>query len=324
MRKLIMQAINKILLDINPDSEQQPALNKALFFANKQPIIIKLLSCVYYPSVAASRLLAPHQLEKTKKVILKFHQGQLIKLVKKNPIINVTYETQVIWHSPIYLGILQVVETFKPDLLIKATHQHKTIIRRFFTPTDWYLLKACPIPVLLVKEQVWTKDSSVVAAIDPELNLSKESELDINVLKTAVTVSSHLKTPLHAVHCFDPNYWDILFEALGKTGMWGDVFPSEQNSPENESMLLEKLRYQHNVNFAQTCSEYVPNSENQHIVSGDIEHILPETLTRLHAGILVLGTHRTRLLGSTAQRLVETVECDLLAVKPRDFEAPFH
>jgi universal stress protein E len=320
-----MKTINKILVDINPDTEQQPALSKALIFAKKQPVTIKLLCCVYYPAVQASSLFAPDQLEKTQKAILEIHQAQLNTLANNNATKNITFETEVIWRSPIYLGILKVLEAFKADLLIKATHQHKLITKRFFTPTDWYLLKACPIPVLLVKDQEWTEHSSIVAAIDPEHNLSKESELDINILKTGVTISSHLKIPLHAVHCFDPSYWDILFEALGKTGMWADVYPGEQNSHENESMLLEKLRYQHNVNFAQTCTKYVPHSENQHIVSGDIDHILPDTLTRLNAGILVLGTtYRTGLLGSTAQRLVETVECDLLAVKPTGFEAPFH
>jgi universal stress protein E len=129
--------------------------------------------------------------------------------------------------------------------------------------------------------------------------------------------------PLHALHCFDPSYWDILLEALDKIGMWADVFSIDEH--QNESMVLEQLRYQHNIKFAEECSEYVPNSENQHIVSGDIDHVMPQTLRQLDAGILVLGTtYRTGLLGSTAQRLIESVDCDLLAVKPKDFEAPFH
>ena len=318
-----MQTIKKILVDIDPDKQQQPALIKALHFAKQQPITIKLLSCLYYPSVVASNLLTPKQLEQTKAAILKMNQGRLNKLMTRHPKENVTYETEVIWHSPIYQGILKVVESFKPDLVIKATHQHKTIARRLFTPTDWYLLKACPVPILLVKEQKWTKSTSVVAAIDPEHNLSKESELDKSILRTGFEISSGLDMPLHALHCFDPSYWDILLEAVDKSGMWADVFSVDEH--QNESMVLEQLRYQHNAKFAAECSEYVPNSENQHIISGDIDHVIPKTLVQLEAGILVLGTtYRTGLMGSTAQRLIETVDCDLLAVKPKGFEAPFH
>jgi universal stress protein E len=318
-----MQTIKKILVDIDPDKQQQPALDKALHFAKQQPITIKLLSCLYYPSVVASNLLTPKQLEKTQAEILKKQQGKLDALMTQHSQSNVTFETEVMWHSPIYQGILKVVGNFKPDLVIKATHQHKVIARRMFTPTDWYLLKACPVPILLVKSHEWTQNTSIVAAIDPEHNLSKESKLDKNILKTGFTMSSTLGMPLHALHCFDPSYWDILLEAVDKSGMWADVFSFDQH--QNESMVLEQLRYQHNVKFAEECSEYVPKSENQHIISGDIDHVLPKTLKLLEAGILVLGTtYRTGLLGSTAQRLIETVECDVLAVKPKGFEAPFH
>jgi universal stress protein E len=321
-----MQTIRKILVNIDPDKPQQPALKKALKFVNKQSISIKLYSCLYYPSIIANNFLSPTQLEKTKEAILKEHQSKLNKLVKQNQHNNVSFETEVAWHSPIYQAVLKVVDTYKPDLLIKATHQHKTLARRLFTPTDWYLLKACPVPVMLVKNIEWTKNKTkIVAAINPEHNLSKESGVNKQILKTAFDVSQQLDSPLHAIHCFDPSYWEILFEAVAKTEIWGDVFPIEKDQPHNESMILEKLRLQHNLKFAEQCTEYVPNSEYQHIVSGEIDDVLPDTLNRLHAGILVLGTtYRTGLLGSTAQRLIETVDCDLLAVKPKGFEAPFH
>jgi len=318
-----MQTIKKILVDIDPDKQEQPALSKALHFAKQQPVTIKLLSCLYYPAVVASNLLTPKQLEKAQAEIIKINQGRLNKLMTQHSQENVTYETEVMWHSPIYQGILKVINRFKPDLVIKATHQHKVIARRLFTPTDWYLLKACPVPILLVKNLKWTHNTSVVAAIDPEHNLSKKSELDKNILKAGFSMSSSLGMPLHALHCFDPSYWDILLEAVDKSGMWADVFSVDEH--QNESMVLEQLRYQHNVKVVEECSEYVPNSENQHIVSGDINHVLPKTLTQLDASILVLGTtYRTGLLGSTAQRLIEAVDCDLLAVKPKGFEAPFH
>jgi universal stress protein E len=318
-----MQTIKKILVSIDPDKQEQLALIKALQFAKHQPIIIKVLSCLYYPSVVASNLLTFKQLEKTQAAILEINQSRLNKLIAKHSQDNVTFDTQVMWHSPIYQGILKVVDIFKPDLVIKATHQHKTIARRLFTPTDWYLLKACPVPILLVRNHKWTKNTSVVAAIDPEHNLSQKSELDKNILKTGFDISSCIGMPLHALHCFDPSYWDILLEAVDKSGMWADVFSFDEH--QNESMVLEKLRYQHNVKFSEECSEYVPNSENQHIISGDIDHVMHKTLTQLNAGILVLGTtYRTGLLGSTAQRLIEVINCDLLAVKPKGFEAPFH
>jgi universal stress protein E len=316
-----MQNIHRILVDIDPDKTEQPALIKALNFAKHQKITIRLLSCLYYPSVVANNLLTPNQLEKTQTAILRMNEGRHQKLMEKHLHENVTFETEVMWHSPIYQGILSVVEQFKPDLVIKATHQHETIAKRFFTPTDYYLLKACPTPILLVKSHPWSEDTCVAAAIDPEHVLSKKSKLDKNILKAGYEISSSLDMTLHALHCFDPSYWEIFIEAIEKSGVSADIF--QDTSDSNSSTVLEKLRYQHNIKFTQACSEYIPSSEHQHLISGTMEGTLPQTLKRLNTGILVLGTtYRTGLLGSTAQKLVEIVDCDLLAIKPSNFEAP--
>jgi universal stress protein E len=314
-----MQTIRRILVDVDPDKESQPALSRALQILGANKATIKLLSCVYYPSIVANNFLSPHQLSKAKTAIIRKNNCKLEDLISRNAATNITYETEVIWHSPIYQGIMQVIEKFEPDLVIKATHSHRTVARRLVTPTDWQLLKTCTQPILFVKHQEWNHNASVVAALDPNHKLSKSSELDKRILQTAQIVSKHLNAPLHACHCFDPNYWDILIETVGVSGMWADVFSG--NPEKDESLVIDNMRDEQNQQFAHACSELVPNSANQHLINGDIETSLPNTLDKLHAGILVLGTtYRTGLLGSTAEKLLETVECDVLGVKPKDFD----
>jgi universal stress protein E len=314
-----MQTIKRILVDIDPTKKEQNALSRAIQIAGANKSTIKLLSCVYYPSVIASNFLNSEQLKKTQAAILQMNEQKLDELITQNTAANITYETEVIWHSPIYEGIMQVADNFKPDLMIKATHSHTTAARRFFTPTDWQLLKSCSYPILFVKHPEWKKNATVVAALDPNHNLSKSSELDKRVLQAAHNISKQLNAPLHACHCFDPNYWDILFEAFAVSGQWADVFSG--NPDKDESLVLDKLRYEQNQQFSAVCSELVPDSAKQHLINGNIGNVLPETLEKLHAGILVLGTtYRTGLLGSTAEMLLETVECDVLGVKPKDFE----
>ncbi|MFT5313283.1 MAG: universal stress protein E [Paraglaciecola sp.] len=314
-----MSTLRRFLVAIDPNKESQPALTRTLQFVGNSPVTIKLLSCVYAPSLLANNFLSPQQLAKTKASVLKINERKLQKLTEQHASSLIKYEIEAIWHTPIYLGILKVVETFKPDLLIKATHPHTVIARRFFTPTDWQLLKSCPVPALFVKHAQWPGNATVLAALDPSHNLNEESELDKRILKSAFEVAKQLNIPLHACHCFDPDYWDILLEAIGESGQWADVFSG--NPDKDESRVLDKLRDEHNQQFAQECAELIPNSANQHLISGEIGNVLPQTLRRLHAGILVLGTtYRTGLLGSSAQRLLETVESDLLVIKPKDFE----
>ena len=315
-----MQAIKKILVVIEPDAKEQPALIKALSFAKHQRVTLHLLSCLYYPSVVANNLLTPHQLEKTKSAIIQMNKGRLNTLIKHHKHTNVTFETDVIWYTPTYQSILSAVNTYQPELLIKATHQHDNAVRHFITPTDYHLLKACPVPVFLVKEQPWSHQTCIAAAIAPEHALSQQSELDKNILNTSYQFSLTLDMTLHAIHCFDPSYWDIFIEAIEASGVLTDVFPS--NTKVNSTTVLDQLRDQSNQTFAKACSEIVPRSEHQHLISGPIVDALPGTLERLNTGILVLGTtYRTGFLGSTAQKLLERVNCDILAIKPNDFDA---
>ena len=79
-----MQTIKKILVDIDPDKQEQPALSKALHFAKQQPITIKLLSCLYYSSVVASHFLNPKQLDKTLASIVQINQVKLNKLITQH------------------------------------------------------------------------------------------------------------------------------------------------------------------------------------------------------------------------------------------------
>ncbi|MFQ3236719.1 MAG: universal stress protein E [Paraglaciecola sp.] len=319
----LKNSIIRILVDIDPDKQEQPALNRALQFATQNKVLIKLLSCLSYPSIVVGTSVNQAQQDSTKAAIVAVHEQRLAALVKKNTFENITFETEVIWQSPVYLAILRAVDAFQADILIKASQPHSSVARHFFTPTDWYLLKTCKVPVLLVKQPSWSKQSTVVAALDPGHELSQQSELDQRILSAAFTVARQLDAPLHAVHCFNPGYTDRVFAGLVKSALWGKVFPAATHT--DEANIMENLRYEHNAQFARECIDWVPNSANQHLLSGAIEQVLPSALPKLHAGILVLGTtYRSGLLGSTAQELVETVDCDILGVKPRDFEAPPH
>lgn len=318
-RSVKMLSFQRILVGIDPDRESQPALVRALQFAMHTKVTIKLLCCVYYPSVVANNFLDASQLEKTKSAILLMNENNLAELIEKYSAKNVTYETEVLWETPIYQGILRVADSFNADLVIKATRSHPTIAKILFTPTDWQLLKSCPVPILFVKHQQWPERATVVTALDPDHNLSKESELDKRILHTGNQVATQLNVPLHACHCFDPSYWKILFEALEVSGIWADVFSG--NPEKDEASVMNKLRLQQNDQFANICSEMVPNSANQHLIFGEIQSTLPATLDKLNVGILIVGTtYRTGFLGSTAEKLLETVNCDLLGVKPKDFK----
>jgi len=64
-----------------------------------------------------------------------------------------------------------------------------------------------------------------------------------------------------------------------------------------------------------------------HVLSGDPREVLPRLASRLRIGLIVMGTvARTGLpglfMGNTAETILQSVGCSVLAVKPEGFVAP--
>ncbi len=67
-------------------------------------------------------------------------------------------DVKVVWHNRPFEAIIQEVVSEKHDLLLKMAHQHDKLEAVIFTPTDWHLLRKCPCPVWMVKDQPWPEE----------------------------------------------------------------------------------------------------------------------------------------------------------------------
>ncbi len=65
------------------------------------------------------------------------------------------------------------------DLVLKMAHQHDRLEAVIFTPTDWHLLRKCPSPVLMVKDQPWPEGGKALVAV----NLASEEPYIMRSMK---------------------------------------------------------------------------------------------------------------------------------------------
>lgn len=138
---------------------------------------------------------------------------------------------------------------------------------------------------------------TVLAAID----CSEDSR---HLLERAVAVTSD-SARLHLLHVIEP-----LALAYG-----ADV-PMDVSEVQNS--LMEKAR-ETALDYAR---EFGVSTDNVHVELGSIEKTIQDKAERIHADLIVVGSHtRTGLallLGSTARGLVPGARCDVLAVKVGD------
>lgn len=80
---------------------------------------------------------------------------------------GVPIEIKVVWHNRPFEAIIQEVISGGHDLVLKMAHQHDRHLEAvIFTPTDWHLLRKCPSPVWMVKDQPWPEGGKALVAVE--------------------------------------------------------------------------------------------------------------------------------------------------------------
>ncbi len=82
-------------------------------------------------------------------------------------------------------------------------HQHDRLESIIFTPTDWHLLRKCPCPVWMVKDQPWPEEGTALVAV----NLSSEDPLhdplNLRLVKETLELAEHVnQTPVHLISAY--------------------------------------------------------------------------------------------------------------------------
>lgn len=218
--------------------------------------------------------------------------------------------------KPAYHKILRHVLDTKPDLLIIQSRPHGSIARLVLTYSDFKLIETVPCPLLLIKSAQAYLDASVVAAVDPMHRHGKLDLLDDSIMAAAGLITGALGGTLHVCHAIAP--WKPPSELQSPAEVASESVYAEVSAGYSESARLQVS--------ALARRESIPE-ERVHVVWGDPTDVLPRVAHSVNASVVVMGAvSRTSLerifIGHTAERVLDALECDVLVVKPPDFESP--
>lgn len=216
---------------------------------------------------------------------------------------------------PVHEAIVRRARHIGADLLIVDSHGHTRAGRWLFGSVDWELVRTCPCPLLIVKPRAGRQRGPVLAAIDPNHAAAKPVALDRQILRAAHDISVRLKRPLRAVHAWQPLTYLYASAPTETAPVW---IP-----PETDAQYEQTLRRQGDAELRRAD---LASAQIEYLI-GAPEEVLPELARKSHAELIVMGAiSRTGLerlmLGSTAQRVMDRVPCDILVIKPRGFRSP--
>ena len=219
--------------------------------------------------------------------------------------------TEVVWARSSLTNLLEYVNDFRPDLVIKDTHYVAALDRAFHRPLDWRLLRECPTPLHLVTNARNPKPLKILAAID----LSHLEELTQGLNDRIVDLASTLATSCGAeLHLLNVSRWSEL----------GDVPMSVPTSSLDDS-LRDAIEDTQQEAFDVLAERYCVKDAHRHLLTG-IPHQVIGVFAQQHAfDMVVLGTvyHQApeRFMGDTVESLLNQAPCSLMIVKPvRSFD----
>lgn len=148
-----MGKYQNILVAIDPNQDDQPALRRAVYLVQRNGGTIKAFLAIYDLSYDMTTLLSPDERTAMRKGVISQRSAWISEQCRFYIDSGIPIDIKVVWHNRPYEAIIQEVLKAKHDLLLKMAHQHDRLESIIFTPTDWHLLRKCPCPVWMVKDQ---------------------------------------------------------------------------------------------------------------------------------------------------------------------------
>lgn len=286
----------RVLAVVEPDEEAQPALDRAVRLAESAGRGLDLILADYSPYLESGFYFDPVQAEKLRREHGEARLGELEALAR--PLRERGLETAcaVAWGNPPWAEIVGRAESGAPALVVKTTRHHSRISRLLLSNADWELVRHCPAPLLLVKERDWDAAPVFLAAVDPDHMHDKPASLDARIIACARSLAAVAGGEAH------------LFHSAWVPPLAG-VYPLLADADE-ESRKLKDLAEAGGIDPSR-C----------HWTDRGVVEALPESARTLGASAVVMGAvSRSRLdralIGNTAEKVLDRIECDVLVVKP--------
>jgi universal stress protein E len=310
-----MNEISQILSVVDPTAEEQPAMRRAAWVAASTGAELELLICYYNEYLSGDRLFDSRSLQDTRREVLDGYVNYLESLAQPLRDSGLTVRTRAVWDHPLYEGIVRHAAALNADLVFKDAHHHSAIARALLTNTDWSLIRACASPLWLVKSGELPETPVILAAIDPMNEHDKPAALDDEILMLSKRLAQASKGQLHAFHSYDPR-------VAISTATANAYIPVSLPFDEIEA----QMRQQHSRRFDEIIGYHEIPRDHGHLVSGIAHEELPALAKDLGALVVVMGAVarnplKRLFIGSTAERTLAQLPCDMLIVKPAWFQS---
>ena len=293
-----------VVVDLTAGAHQ-PALERAAWLAKRAGGRLELFACDFDADLETDHITAVWNAQPgPRERLLLRRRSQLEELAAPLRKQGLTVTVDVVWDHPFELAIVKKAAAHDYWLVAKDTHHHNLIQRTLLTNVDWHLIRECPVPLLLVQDRKLAAEPNVFAAVDPVNEHDKPAALDDRIFTFAADLSRVLRGHLHVVHSYS-------------TPLGAELPPA----------IAKVIAQEHRVAMAKFLDTHAALGGRRHLYEGLAHDCLQKAAEEHAADFVVMGAVARRglkrlFIGSTAERVLDRLPCDLVIIKPLEFEVP--
>ena len=314
------------ILAVMDDSEAQTALKSAAALAERYDGTLEVLGCVEPPNdlgviARLSKQDPDHLLDRLR---AEKQERMAALLASHLPDRQVRPQIKV---GKAFIEIIRHVIDTGSNFVVKQAEPLSGIHRLLFASTDQHILRKCPCPVWMQPAGASPHANRVIAAVDVDLADAAEADtlmsLNRRVIQTACTVAAPIGAQVTVLHA-----WDAVGEGL----VW--AFSSDTHSRATADRYVNEILHDRQRAMRRLLDAVKADlTGTTHptlefcLIRGTPETVIQEKSRAVDADVVVMGTvARTGLsgvfIGNTAENIINTLECSVLAVKPDGFISP--
>jgi len=299
----------QILVILEPDNHPLEVVERTAWIAAQNGFDVTLLWCDPDVGPVGTHFLVSNEARDIGEEI-RAVQNQIIEdLAKPLRDKGLSVSTEVLEERPIAEGILRYVLNLNPAYLVKGTQYHDAAERAIFVDTDWHLLRSCTCPLWLVKTGKMPDKPIIVATVDPMHSHDKPAALDQIIVDNARRIAASTDGEVHLLHTY--HWLKRVGAAANRT-----FKPIRIEVDEIEG----RMRGEHRKKLDALAAANDIDAAHTHQLPGAAREMIPAFVRSQEANLVVMGALarwglKRAVIGSTAERVLDQLPCDILLVR---------
>jgi universal stress protein E len=306
-----MNRVSRILVSVDLHAGTTTVVDKAARLAAAFDATLEIFAPVYNSLVSRARFPELGALDHARTQLVRSGLERL-KEIEAGLGGKVEVECQAAWDHPPEEALIRRAMSTRADLVVAALDVHPEYRLPLFSGGDWQLVRHCPAPLLMCLPGEWKARPVIVAAVDPMHRHGRQGGLESRILRAADAVGKGCGGQLRAFHAYEA----IVHGPGPGVHIELPVDQAEAALETGHRQALEQVFEASGVHPA-----FVDIQE------GSPRDRLPAYCGEVHADVVVMGAIARNplgriFIGSTAERVLHRLPCDLMVIKPEGFRTP--